>query len=214
MKRSIIFQYSFLVVLTFICYSCDIKSNSKNGKTNLHQKSDHEITTVQIIPLGKVDSNIVIYVKASIKAFYNYNCEIKDEVPLSPELLAKSKSRYDATKILNTFKSEQNILLLTENDIAYFKNEQYPEWGIFGLGFRPGSTCVVSTYRLKKGVSKNKFLERLKKVCIHEIGHNLGLPHCTYSSTCLMNDANGTIAQVDREQMFFCTSCKKKIGLN
>ena len=211
MKRPIIIQYCFLVVLTFICYSCDRKSNTKNGKTILHHKSEHKITTVQIIPLGKVDTNIVLYVKASIKAFYNYNCEIKDEVPLSPELLAKSKTRYDATKILHAFKSEQNILLLTENDIAYFKNEQYPEWGIFGLGFRPGSTCIVSTYRLKKGVSKTKFLERLKKVCIHEIGHNLGLPHCTFSPTCLMNDANGTIAQVDKEQMEFCTSCKNKL---
>jgi archaemetzincin len=62
-------------------------------------------------------------------------------------------------------------------------------------------------------VSNEKFLERLKKVCIHEIGHNLGLDHCNMNRQCLMNDVRGVISQVDMETLDFCKSCKKQIGM-
>ena len=50
-------------------------------------------------------------------------------------------------------------------------------------------------------------LERLKKVALHEIGHNLGLEHCSNNKECMMNDADGTIKQVDREKIWFCKKC-------
>jgi predicted Zn-dependent protease len=28
-----------------------------------------------------------------------------------------------------------------------------------------------------------------------------------------MNDANGRIAQVDKEKMIFCSNCKKQLGM-
>jgi archaemetzincin len=151
------------------------------------------------------------YLKTSIKDFYGYDCVIKPKLNLTSDLLAGSKTRYEASKILNKFKSNQNILIITEKDIAYRKSNEFPEWGIFGLGFRPGKTCVISTFRLKKNVSTEKMLVRLKKVALHEIGHNLGLEHCTYNKECMMNDANETIKQVDKEKIWFCKNCWKQI---
>jgi archaemetzincin len=98
-------------------------------------------------------------------------------------------------------------LIITEKDIAYKKSAVFPEWGIFGLGLRPGKTSVISTFRLKKRVTSIKMLVRLKKVTLHEIGHNLGLEHCTNNHECMMNDADGTIQQVDRERIWFCEKC-------
>jgi archaemetzincin len=57
-------------------------------------------------------------------------------------------------------------------------------------------------------------LERLKKVALHEIGHNLGFEHCTNNKECMMNDANATIKQVDREKIWFCSKCMELIGKN
>ena len=64
---------------------------------------------------------------------------------------------------------------------------------------------------MQKNVSKQKTLERLEKVALHEIGHNLGLNHCTINKECMMNDANGTIKQVDDEKLWFCEKCMKQI---
>lgn len=81
----------------------------------------------------------------------------------------------------------------------------------FGLGLRPGRVCVIYRFRLRKNVSKKQMLVRLKKVALHEIGHNFGLPHCTNHKECMMNDADGTIKQVDRERIWFCEKCWDKL---
>ena len=54
-------------------------------------------------------------------------------------------------------------------------------------------------------------MERLKKVCMHEIGHNLGLPHCEQSTTCVMRDAAEKIATVDNVELKLCEHCKARI---
>lgn len=167
---------------------------------------------VFIQPLGQVDQDTKTFVKNSLEQFYGFKCTINNPIQLTDDILSDSKKRYDANKILRKYNSNNNVLLLTEKDIVYFnKKRNVKEWGIIGLGYRPGSTCVVSTYRINKGVSDKKFLERLKKVSIHEIGHNLGIDHCTKNPFCVMNDANGSVKKIDKEKIFICNFCKKSI---
>lgn len=168
---------------------------------------------VYIQPLGNVERSSVNLVKSSVEKFYHYKCIIKPAVGLTKDILADSKTRYEANRILSKYNSDENVLILTEKDIACVNTERHSkEWGIFGLGYQPGTTCVISTFRLKRKASKQLFHDRLGKVCLHEIGHNLGLKHCTSGDKrCLMNDANGTIKEVDREQLFLCDKCKKQL---
>jgi archaemetzincin len=167
---------------------------------------------VHITPLGKVSENQLILIKSWVKSFYGFNCVIDKQEPLTKDLLAKSQTRYEANKIIKKYKSIKNILLITNVDIAHFnKIKNIKEYGIIGLGYEPGHTCVVSTFRIRKTTEK-KFIDRLNKVVLHEIGHNLGLPHCKYDKKCLMNDANGTVKQIDQEKIWLCDNCKKIIG--
>jgi archaemetzincin len=154
------------------------------------------------IPLAQIN-----YVKQSVIDFFHYKVVINPKQSLTPNLKNSPKGRYVADKILKKYNSNRNTLLLTNVDIVTNNKERgVYEWGVFGLGYRPGTTCVISTFRLNKGkvkVTNEKFLERLKKVCINEIGHNLGLDHCTSNKQCLMNEARGLISQADMETLYF-----------
>ena len=85
---------------------------------------------------------------------------------------------------------------------------KYKDWGIFGLGYRPGPSCVVSVFRLN---SKHpRYVERLKKVCLHELGNNLDLPHCP-DKGCFMTSTAEKDATIDEEGITLCPQCRKKI---
>jgi archaemetzincin len=166
-----------------------------------------------IQPLGKVDMSTISLVKSAVEQFYQYNCIVKPAADISTDILADSKTRYEANRILSKYNSADNTLILTEQDIAIANPQrQVKEWGIFGLGYQPGTTCVVSVFRLKQNASPQLFRQRLIKVCLHEIGHNFGLPHCTSGDKrCLMRDARGTIKEVDQAQVFLCAQCRKRL---
>jgi archaemetzincin len=176
-------------------------------------KLTHNKTTTKVVylrPLGNVNPDYLNVVKTSVEKFYGFKCVVKNKINFTNDLLTNSKTRYDAAKILSKFKTKDYLLILTEKDIAC-KHNNISEWGVFGLGTSPGTTCVVSTFRFKQNVTKEKFYDRLTKISLHEIGHNLGLPHCkSGDNRCIMNDAGGTIKEVDGEQKFLCKICKNK----
>lgn len=113
------------------------------------------------------------------------------------------------------------IIGLTNQDISTSKYDEnrkiklpvskYSDWGILGLGYRPGVSCVVSTYRIKHP-NYEKFIDRFQKIAMHEIGHNMGLIHCTKSENCVMRDAAEKISTVDNVQLKLCPSCLKQIS--
>ena len=170
------------------------------------------VTKINIQPLGPVSPVYINQIKKSVKSFYGYDCVVKPKKEITKDMLSRVTKRIDAKKALRSNLSFDNLLIITEKDICYNKNKSNPEWGIFGLGSQPGRTCIVSTFKLKREVSQQKTLERLEKVALHEIGHNLGLNHCENNKECMMSAANGTIKQVDNEKVWFCEKCREQLN--
>ncbi|MFK7784337.1 MAG: hypothetical protein AB8B56_04425 [Crocinitomicaceae bacterium] len=189
--------------------------------TENHQKK------IAIQTFGKFDSSLKDSVIASIERTYGFDVVAlpSRDLPQSAFINVKSP-RYRADTLIDILRREKPdeydfILGLTSSDISTTKKDRngaplqpaykYQDWGIFGLGFRPGPSCIASTYRLK--TSNNTLLiERLKKVCNHELGHNLGLPHCESSDKCVMKDAAESIRTVDNVHLVLCPDCAAQIN--
>lgn len=154
-----------------------------------------------------------------------YGCKVSilspKEIPKSTFVNSKSP-RYRADRIIKILKDQKPdsidfIMGLTNRDISTTKKDEngntlkpiskYQDWGIFGLGYRPGSSSVVSSFRFSN-VNREKFLERLKKICTRELGHNLGLKHCP-NKNCVMTDAAETIKTIDNVQLKLCKECRR-----
>lgn len=124
-------------------------------------------------------------------------------MPLPDAAFYAPRNRYRADSILRMLgaggHSDTVIVGLLSEDISTTKGA-HADWGIMGLGYRPGPACVVSSFRLRKSRKADQFY----KVVIHELGHTQGLPHCP-DKTCFMRDAEGGNPLDDEHH--FCTAC-------
>jgi archaemetzincin len=213
-SRFLLFRICFLLYFIFTYLLVQGQKQLPQSTRSFRDKHTSSLT-VYIQPLGSVQQKNIDIIVSAMMSFYGCKVLVNKPLALTNDLLAESRTRYEAGKILKKFNSNKKLLIITERDIAHQNIERnITEWGIFGLGYRPGNTCVVSTFRLNRNNPTNSlqlFNERLSKVCLHEIGHNLGLDHCTSGTDCLMKDARGLIKTVDNEKMTLCSSCQKKL---
>jgi len=182
---------------------------------------------IGIQPYGNVKQSLIDTVQQTIQQVYEFESVITlKHKPLPKSAFVTIKSpRYRADSIIKILKLEKPdtidyIIGITTKDISTTKRDKhgevlkpkskYVDWGIFGLGYRPGPTCLLSTFRIKSE-NRNKFIDRMKKVCMHEIGHNLGLKHCKTGPKCVMRDAAESIRTIDDVDLKLCLTCKSLI---
>jgi predicted Zn-dependent protease len=96
------------------------------------------------------------------------------------------------------------VLLLTDADI-------YDTETLFVAGQAEvnGRAAVVSFARLHAG-DEGRFLKRVLKESLHELGHTLGLGHC-YNHDCVMFPSR-VLADSDVKDHDFCKRCRTKAG--
>ena len=80
---------------------------------------------------------------------------------------------------------------------------------IFGLGYVSGNSCIITDSRLIS-TDTALYLNRLRKVILHEMGHNLGLQHCS-NETCIMSESNGNIVSLNKTGGDYCENCKRRL---
>ncbi len=81
---------------------------------------------------------------------------------------------------------------------------------VFGLALPGAGAAVVFTRRLRRGVRRSIYMERLVKEVLHELGHLLGLGHCR-NPECVMSFSN-SLADVDSKRPWFCPSCRAMLA--
>lgn len=168
---------------------------------------------ITLVSFGQFDSEKLEFVEYVLHEKFKFDSLKMVHQNLPAEAFYKPRNRYRANKLIHYLKENYDsdkIIGLTHKDISTTSGK-HEDWGIMGLAYRPGKSCVVSTFRTFRGAKSEEHKnERLKKVVFHEFGHTLGLPHCENSKSCLMRDANGKVITVD-ETDDFCANCKSKI---
>ena len=202
----------FLLLSILACVvSCSNKKNTVVDKKPRTQK----FSSIAFLLYDNFDTSLLNYAVSEATAFYKCKAILLPSKEIPSFAYYKPRGRYKADSLLK-FQSSllpvnvQSVVGLTNRDISTSLGE-HEDWGIFGYGYNPGNACVISVFRLTS-TTYAEFKERFAKVLLHELGHNQGLPHCSFDSTCLMADAKGTIVQVDKEKKALCSNCQKLLS--
>lgn len=172
------------------------------------------MNTLLLLPVGTIDSAVVLDVRAAIRKHLDIACEILafrlDPAPsYHPE-----RQQYHSSEILRRMHGsvrpgDWRLLAVADVDL-YIPILKY----VFGEAQMAGPCAVVSTYRLRQeyyGFDRDDELmrERLLKECIHELGHTLELRHCQEYS-CVMASAHA-VEWIDLREVSFCESCRSQV---
>jgi archaemetzincin len=183
----IIIYFAILLLTSFSCQQITQANNS----------------VIVIQPFNDFTPVLTNSVFAKIKEI-NPNTILRTPIQLPQKAYypPRNRNRADSLiKYLSNFVSADTVVIgLTNKDISTTKGD-ISDFGVMGLGYCPGNSCVVSTFRL----AKTNISEQFFKLAIHELGHTQGLPHCS-NKICFMRDANGK--NVFNEEKDFCPSCK------
>lgn len=162
---------------------------------------------ITLLPLGNnVSQKFIQTTYIEIKKFLP-TVELASTAKLPGFAYNSERGRYRADSLIHWMgrmaKPDQVYIGITNVDISATKG-QYADWGVMGLGFRPGKAAIASDFRMS---NKSDFW----KVAIHELGHTSGLPHCPVK-TCFMRNAEG--GNPTAEEKEFCKKCKATLTEN
>jgi archaemetzincin len=143
---------------------------------------------------------------------------IKQPLPLPERAFDKKRNQYSSNVILNEIlgswsKMPGYCIILGVVDVDIFAaGLNY----VFGEAFAPGRAALISLWRLKPEFYGDKadlavYIARSLKEAIHEVGHTLGLQHCS-KSVCVMHFSN-SIFDTDKKQSLFCDQCYLEAAL-
>lgn len=136
------------------------------------------------------------------------------ENPVTVRGYDRQRNQHNARKILDDLQdyytrqygSDKPVLLVVRNDI-YIPGKDF----VFGLARQDFNVSVISTARLQNGfygrrASDDDAIDRITKEGAHELGHLMGLDHCTQPE-CIMYCPQ-TLDDLDRKKKAFCNGCE------
>lgn len=190
-----------------------------------HVVPNEEENIIYLKPIGKFDAlqlKQIELVRQYLQIFFQLETKVLENV--SNDIIPNHARRigdvgqeqFLAGYILDDVLKEENpnkriaLMAITEKDL-YPK----PEWNyVFGLASYRDKVAVSSIHRLQdktlKGADFNLCLDRLLKICSHEIGHMFGLHHCI-DADCVMNGTN-SLVETDEHTLRLCSNCQRKLN--
>lgn len=188
---------------SFACALCLFMIFSCSEKKIVKEPEQKSAITILVQPFRDIKPEKVEAVAEGIKKVYP-NVKVLEAIDFPENAYYKERNRYRADSIIkflsNKTKEDFITIGLTSKDISVTKGK-VKDFGVMGLGYRPGKACVASSFRL----NKENLDEQFYKIAIHELGHTQGLSHCP-GKMCFMRSAEGK--NPTNEETDFCKKCK------
>ena len=194
----------------------EYKKQAKNPKTETRNR-------VYVVPLGRIAEEHPDLLNRSTQYFsIFFDCET---VQLPPKALPRAaynaeRKQYDAGILLDRLmlplvrkrKDALAMIGLTGEDL-YHGDLNF----VFGVGSLVDRVGLYSVHKFFQWTPEGKdrdqvVLIRTLKTGSHEIGHILGMMHCTFYE-CVMNGSN-SLPESDRRPLFLCPVCLRKAEWN
>lgn len=211
------------IVFTLIAIALFLTSCRKEPLISITETNRDKILALQ--PLGDFNHQQLNMLRSELSHFFNIRVVILQPVDIPESFRNPYEEKYAADSLLvflsnlandtlveivglthkEIYTTQEHRVTINRKDTVVFSFKH-----LFGLGYIPGNSCVISDYRLMSE-DKDLWSKRLKKVAIHEIGHNLGIPHCSVD-TCLMSESNGDIVNLNKAGGDYCKSCRQKLN--
>ncbi|WP_153799201.1 matrixin family metalloprotease [Foetidibacter luteolus] len=208
--------YTFLATVTFLS-SCQ-----KHASISLAKENTRQVIAIQ--PLEYYDPAELAFLQKRLSSTFKIRVSILSPVTIPSTFINRWVDACSADSLLQYLKtfakdSIAEVIGLTHKDLYVTREMKADSSGkqvsftttrsIFGLGYINGNTCIISDYKLTTPDTA-LLHNRLIKVTLHELGHNLGLGHCPETG-CLMSETNGNMAMLNKAGSNYCNRCRKKL---
>ena len=168
-------------------HSTEIVNGDYKGDAEVHQSENKQVFYIR--GLGDVSQNDLEYTSEIIENFYGYHCIIEDNVSIPNNTYFDDGNTINAGSCVSNLDTDKKTLYLTYNPLNDGNDD------LRGYTRINGETIIVRGDR-----------SFMKGTIIHEIGHTLGLEHCS-DLTCVM-----AIQNDEYDSGNFCENCKRIIN--
>lgn len=163
-----------------------------------------------ISSMENLDVGIYQSMEQNVEEIFGFSTKIKPLLQNINFAFDPEREQFYSTAILERLSDTsppQAIKVLAITNVDLFIPILTHVYGEAQLG---GKACIVSTHRLREGLSPaniaEEFEKRIVKEALHELGHTFNLRHCKDKS-CIMHYCR-SIKDVDRKSDQLCRYCK------
>jgi len=169
-----------------------------------------------LIPIGAtLDIPLEMLLDPLSARFPSFDVSMVDSIGDPPEAYDSRRAQYHSTRILTLLERHipslrvERLLGVTSHDL-YVPGMNF----VFGEARSPGRVAVISTHRLIPGKPDESDLleKRVLKEAVHEIGHMIGLRHCS-KATCVMHFSE-RLSDTDLKSPNFCEDCESHLRVS